>query len=40
MGNLPHMIIYDKQDIQVLLSEDMNFDCIYKVSKSFFNYFD
>jgi len=28
---LPHMIVYDNQDFPVILSEEMNFDIIYKV---------
>jgi len=34
MQSAPYMSIYDQNDCPVLLHEDMNFDCIYKVSQA------
>lgn len=34
MQSAPYMSIYDQNDCPVLLHEDMNFDCIYKVQFS------
>lgn len=32
IGLLPYMVIYDQQEVPVLLNEEMNFDIVYRVS--------